>query len=90
MEELFYLYLRISGIAQAEDELQRFLVDFSEGHFVQIRRQQSEHYQAEAVIAISWADKEQVRIDWNIRIAELEEKYPEALATLDCVLESRV
>ena len=78
MTQPFAIRLRVSGLPTAQQVLKQFLCALQERVAVDpiedIHTTASAH-EAEAVVCVPFSYKEQVRVDWNIYIAETEERY---------------
>ena len=70
----FGIRLSIGAIDGASFLLDEFLVRLRAATRVQVVSRTAQANEAEAVVCVPWADKELARIEWNIYIAEVENR----------------
>lgn len=91
--QLFAIRLRVSGLSAANQVLKQFICALQERVTMQTIEDihtTASAQEAEAVVCVPFSYKEQVRIDWNIFIAETEERYLSDFPQMQMDLESVV
>jgi len=83
----FGIRLRVSGTRSAQEVLDGFICQAGSRTEIEVASHSGDEQQAEAVITVPWAYKEQARIDWNIYSAEVEEHETGARLELESWME---